>query len=411
MQKTMLILVYILFLIPKVNLITIGGFYAGIRADDVIILFIGMCFFSNFLYTKKINIERTFATFIFIMLVGSVVCGMLFSQGSILFPLRFIEYSIFFYLGRYLYNDSSERLSNLIGAVFWVNVAISVLQVVGVVGGFTVMGYKPNVSDRIIGMTSGPWELGVLMNFTSAFYLIYGKNSLKRYIPYVLASVIILLTGSRMSFVAQLVIIAVFIIKQGSFIQFLKKALIAVPLVFAMFIYVENSSVSSRSENLFNSDNITSLASLYEQTNVTYGNPDWHMVDTMAGDDVDLSWAMRVMKWLYAIKLFFKNPIFFVTGVGAGTFGNALDGGWLRLLLECGVFGFYAFLVFLKKVKNSSPMMLLFTIALGVNMLMIDVYMSYKIMTLYLFFAGYMLTWKGQQNEANQNIAFTAKVT
>lgn len=273
------------------------------------------------------------------------------------------------------------------------------------------MGYKPNVSDRIIGMTSGPWELGVLMNFTSAFYLIYGKNSLKRYIPYVLASVIILLTGSRMSFVAQLVIIAVFIIKQGSFIQFLKKTLIAVPLVLAMFIYVENSSVSSRSENLFNSDNITSLASLYDQTYVTYGNPDWHKIDTMAGNDVDLSWAMRVMKWLYAIKLFFKNPIFFVTGVGAGTFGNALDGGWLRLLLECGIFGFSAFLVFLKKVKNSSPMMLLFTVALGVNMIMIDVYMSYKIMTLYLFFAGYMLTWKKQQNEESHNIVFTARAT
>ncbi len=76
-------------------------------------------------------------------------------------------------------------------------------------------------------------------------------------------------------------------------------------------------------------------------------------------------------------------------GVGAGSFGNALDGGWLRITTETGIIGLLLFVMFLMRVKRLSPTMSLCVIAFCINMLMIDIYMSYKVMSMMLLLAGY----------------------
>lgn len=107
------------------------------------------------------------------------------------------------------------------------------------------------------------------------------------------------------------------------------------------------------------------------------------------GDEVDASWSMRGIKWIYAVKLYLSHPMYWMIGVGAGSFGNALDGGWLRITTETGIIGLLLFVMFLMRVKRLSPTMSLCVIAFCINMLMIDIYMSYKVMSMMLLLAGY----------------------
>ncbi|MDZ1585307.1 hypothetical protein M2Y02_22055, partial [Klebsiella pneumoniae] len=84
-----------------------------------------------------------------------------------------------------------------------------------------------------------------------------------------------------------------------------------------------------------------------------------------------------------------SHPMYWMIGVGAGSFGNALDGGWLRITTETGIIGLLLFVMFLMRVKRLSPTMSLCVIAFCINMLMIDIYMSYKVMSMMLLLAGY----------------------
>ncbi|WP_220527392.1 hypothetical protein [Klebsiella pneumoniae] len=72
-----------------------------------------------------------------------------------------------------------------------------------------------------------------------------------------------------------------------------------------------------------------------------------------------------------------------------GSITNALDGGWLRITTETGIIGLLLFVMFLMRVKRLSPTMSLCVIAFCINMLMIDIYMSYKVMSMMLLLAGY----------------------
>ncbi|MDZ1191838.1 hypothetical protein M2U12_28390, partial [Klebsiella pneumoniae] len=63
------------------------------------------------------------------------------------------------------------------------------------------------MSERVIGLTSGPWELGVILNFITCYFLAEEKSEFKKYIIFGVATLIIMMTGSRMSLLAQIVIL------------------------------------------------------------------------------------------------------------------------------------------------------------------------------------------------------------
>lgn len=241
-------------------------------------------------------------------------------------------------------------------------------------------------------MTSGPWELGVILNFITCYFFASSAKAHYKYFIFVLGLLVILLSGSRMSFVAQVVLLMVYMFNHANAVSIIRRVLIVTPFVFLMLIYFSDSVVAERSEKLFNMDNIISLPDYYRNTELVKGDPDWTTSGMLDGNDVDASWAIRSIKWMYALKLFLSNPMFILFGVGAGTFGIALDGGWLRLFAECGVVGALLFISFLRRCKRRSKVMQYCFIVFSINMIMIDVYMSYKIMAMLLFLAGYMTT-------------------
>ncbi|MCL2896798.1 hypothetical protein [Brenneria tiliae] len=383
--------VFVLFLMPKINIISVGNYNAGIRVDDFIIATWLFVFLFSYVLNKKNTIrviDLKYYKFIIFMFIGTCFSLLFYNQGSIIFPFRFLEYFTFFIMGVYL-AQKDVYITGMMKVILYLNIIISVLQSVGIIGGFTVSGYNSDVSSRVIGLTSGPWELGVLLNFLTCYFLSSKSGNLYKIIIFFVCLIVIFLSGSRMSFVAQMVVAIAYILKTSSALGVMKKVMIMAPLFFASIFYLSNSTVAERSVNLFNADNFIELPTTYRATTLLHGNPDWSNFDILDGD-VDASWSIRSIKWIYAVKLFLSNPVFIATGVGAGTFGNALDGGWLRMLIECGVIGLILFLSFLSANKKLSLMNYLIFYSFLINMIMIDIYMSYKVMSFMLFIFGYM---------------------
>ncbi|QIP24285.1 hypothetical protein [Klebsiella aerogenes] len=384
--------VFLLLFIPKINLISVGGFNAGLRLDDLIIAFWAVIFVSSFFMSRNYSlskIEVQYYIFILIISLCTLFTSAVYAQGTILFPLRFLEYFTFFIMGLKL-GQKDDYISGIMKVIFFANIAVSFLQFVGIIGGFTTTGYRDSVSARVIGLCSGPWELGVILNFLTCYFLSIKVKETFKYLVFFTALSVIFLSGSRMSFVAQMILMVIYVYQSSSFVGILKRVLILAPFVAIALVFVADSTVASRSENLFNMDNIVSIPETYRTTQLVHGNPDWSLFGVLSGDDVDASWAIRSLKWVYAVKLFVSEWIFSFTGVGAGTFGNALDGGWLRLFTECGVLGFVAFIMFMKQNSSVSNMNKLMFISFSINMIMIDIYMSYKVMSFMLFIFGYM---------------------
>ncbi len=395
--------VYILFTIPKIDLVSVGNFNAGIRIDDFMI---GIMLFLLIVYAienkKKTlgKIELKFVYFIAFVFVGALYNSALFSRGTILFPLRFFEYFVFFFMG-YIYCKAGGNPYKLIMFVFVANCAVAILQKVGVVGGFNVRGYQPDMSERVIGLTSGPWELGVILNFATCYFLVNARSIGTRYIIFAVATVVIFITGSRMALLAQLVAMFIYLYSGASLVTVIKRAAFIIPAVIVMVVYLGDTVVAERSGSLLNMDNINSWMQYYDWVYLGDTVPDWSDLGMMSGGDVDASWSMRGTKWIYAIKLFLSSPVYYVIGVGAGAFGNALDGGWLRLLTETGILGLLLFISFLLAVRKTSRTMNLFVFVLAVNMLMIDIYMSYKVMSMFLFFAGFYVATNRIESRQN----------
>lgn len=99
MASIVLFFVYVMFFIPKMDLISLGGgFNAGLRVDDLIIC---LLFFFFFLYaaqnkkTKVSKIELYFILFLFVTFLGSLFSSTQYGRGTVLFPIRFFEYFVF----------------------------------------------------------------------------------------------------------------------------------------------------------------------------------------------------------------------------------------------------------------------------------------------------------------------------
>ncbi|MFT4248558.1 MAG: hypothetical protein QM581_11125 [Pseudomonas sp.] len=397
MNKILLIFsIYLLFLLPKINLISVGNFSAGLRVDDLVIATIASVLVWRGAIKARLGPtlwareERWFWTFFFVCLFSALYNTVVFDRSSLLFPLRFAEYFVFYYMGLALFSSGQKKIDKLVSVVFWANSAVAGLQILHVIGGFTVNGYRPDVSDRVIGLTSGPWELGVVLNIISCYFLARSDCSkTKKTIVFLISTLLILANGSRMSLMAQFAIILMVFVFSGGVVRALKGAIAAVPLLLAVAVILGSTTVADRSANLFSYENISSMQSSFASFRVTEEAPSWRELDrpTDSGD-LDESWSIRVPKWIYAAKMWALNPGNMLWGVGPGTFGNALDGGWLRLLSETGILGVLFFILMIKTIYGYGGGVRLMVVALSINLFFIDIYMAYKVMSILFFMLG-----------------------
>jgi hypothetical protein len=391
-NKSIAILGVLLFFTPKINLINIQqGESAGIRLDDILIgilcIFL-ICGFYTIGRSTLTRFEFLFGLLVASFLISNLINISLWKQSNILYSLRYIEYFFFFYIGYYY--SSWYKITDLIFWMLLINGVIMILQALNLVGGFSSAGFSNSTSDRAIGLTGGPWEVGTIINFIFAIYL-FDKNeysSKKINIIFLVTFSLIMLSGARMPTVAHLLLFLIYkyFNSKNKFFFVLSSCTYAL-LIISLVIFIPNP-VTDRSAKLFSTENINQFFYTYKQIRTTHPFNGFPETDDLNVSG-DLSWLMRISKWTYAIKGFISSPYSWFIGLGPGVWGLALDGGWVRLLTECGIIGTSFFILFFRKAVKLGKPVLGVVISLYINMLMIDINISYKAMAFVFFVVGY----------------------
>lgn len=411
-----LLLTLPLLFIPKINLLHIDSSEtAGLRIDDLILLIAGsFLMWSHALRHQQLSkieglilLITVFSLISFLTNRFFVSLELLHMDAKIFYVIRLFEYFIFFYIGTIA--SQYVKGSVFIRAFFLFNLLLMALQKLNLAGGVMAAGYHADVSGRVQGIASFPSEMGLLLNLIFC-YLIYdnagpskfvnlfrspnGRNFLHKIYPYWMFSlfaVFVIFTGNRISILA---LIVCFVFRQmqdfnwrtaGSWIT----AATLAPLVLAgaAFILIKTAGVYERSLDLFSWRNLELFEIVWDKIDIAQiplGN------EIVSSENYDMSWWIRIHKWLFAIKSYAMNPECYLQGLGPGFCGAALDGGFLRIAVEYGAAGAFLFWKFFSALYRLNMQAKWMVIAFAINMLFFDAYLAYKTMSFLLFTCGYI---------------------
>lgn len=331
----------------------------------------------------------------------------LYMEAKIFYTVRLMEYFIFFYIGAL----ASQYFKNIkiVRAFFLWNFFIMILQKFNLIGAISSVGaYQENVAARVFGIASFPSEMGLILNLLFC-YMVWDTSALSRFvnlfsspvIRYILrrfylywmfglCGIFVIFTGNRISIVALLVCF-LFRLKNSFKLRSANSLIIImvfIPLLFVGigFLIKQSEGVYERSIDLFSTKNF-------------YITPIWHNVDitknlhdneTEPLENFDLSWWIRIHKWLFAAKSYLSNPACYLQGLGPGCTQAALDGGLLRILVENGLIGaflYWQFFACLYRLNQQTKWMI---ISFLINMIFFDAYLAYKTMSLLFFICGHI---------------------
>lgn len=381
----------IFLFLPKINFIGFRSETAGIRVDDVILLLVAGTMLIDWFGRLDLTIEPLPAAAF--MVIGVFCLSNLVNLGighsSILYSLRLAEYMVFFWSGKYLVRQGYD-LDLVVKTMVLLNFAIAILQYAGLVGGFATSGYESAVG-RPFGISANhPAEMSAMLNLAFAA-LVFGDKTNKFWQWSLIVGLFVLLTGSRSALAAHCLLILVYIYRHSkNKINFVLRSGAVSALLVAIILAVPND-VTSRSADLVSWQNVQTFRDVYDRIPV-----DRQFADVSEGGDpedspegVDISWYMRGYKWAEVVKtMFAQSWIIWILGVGPGGIGIALDGGWLRLVVETGIIGTLFFVALLRKISKLSAGCSMAVLALAVNMFMVDSQLAYKVMAFLFFLAG-----------------------
>lgn len=416
-----------LLFIPKINLMSFGDREsAGMRLDDIVLLFqCAIIFWAHFTLQRTMNrIERlvlgifVFSLFSFALNRFFVHEGWLHVNASIFYCARIAEYFIFFYVGAM--SIQFFQTSSVIMAFFLWNALLMILQKAEMVGQFALGGYVNSSMGRVVGIASFPSEAGMLLDLVFC-YLIYSKGTHTRFsklLPpdihfffqqtyvywlFLICSTLVIITGSRIAIVA-LIVAFLFRIKDdlkkgsaGTWIYGL--GFIAIGTVLTVIMIQKTASVTARSAGLLSFKNLELIRIVWDNINLSHdpiGN------EAVKFEAYDMSWWMRIHKWIYAFKIYYLHPECWLQGVGPGFAMAALDGGWLRILTEYGLIGFALFGKLFANISRQSLQLHWMMIAFSINMIFFDVYLAYKPMSLLFLVSG--CAWAQAQDKKSEPI-------
>jgi hypothetical protein len=399
-----------LLFLPKINIISFASESAGLRIDDLILLLVGIfLFWAHFqLHKQLFRIEVWLLAITFFGLISFmsnralVSAGVLLIDAKIFYCVRLLEYFIFFYIGALAAHSLSGK--KIIQALFLWNLLLMFLQKTKIAGAITTGGYADDVSGRVFGVASFPSEMGLILNLLFCYLVFddtnkskitnlfpsYLRSVLHQFYPYwmfALFGTFVIFTGNRISILA---LIISFIYKLKIDFKWRSIApllLIAVltPIVAGVVYLINNTDVYERSADLLSFNNFKLFNIVWDKIDLTK-NPVGNEVT--ASDQYDMSWWMRIHKWIYVAKVYVNNPETYLQGLGPGFAWAALDGGILRIFVEYGVIGSYFFWKFFSSIAKINTQTKWMTIVLAINMIFFDAYLAYKAMSIYLFIGG-----------------------
>ncbi len=413
LTQLLLFFTAILLFLPKFNLISMGSETAGVRIDDLILLgFSGVILLAHYILYKRLT---TYEIWIVVLTGFSILSyfsnlflvkyELLKINASPLYALRLLEYFLFFYIGSM---SAQLKLGKVIIFSFFTwNLVLMMMQKVNLIGALSVEGYRDDASARVQGIASFPSEMGLILNLlycyiiydstpSSFFYKRFNLENYRNWIaelaPYgwfALFAALITLTGNRISLIA-LVVCFILYLK-----EFIKKkvyrlffaSLLFLPIVIGIITVgiVYSEAIFKRSEALFSWKNIELASLVWEGIDLetTQG-----AIEVVSSDDYDMSWWMRIHKWVYMTKNYVYHPECYIQGLGPGTAGAALDGGILRIFVELGILGYLIFYFGFRKISKINHQLKWMVVSFWINMIFFDAYLAYKVMSVIFFVAG-----------------------
>lgn len=411
--------IVVIIFCPKINLINIPNTSTGIRIDDFLIaISFLLCIFTNknIKFKNKIYINSAlnyFYIYIFICFLSTII-GYFHGTISILLGLVFcfrkIEYFIFIFIG-FDYFQSSIKLMKLINFSVVFHFIIVLLQKFKVLGSFAQTSIGVVMEGRYSSIFTGSYELTAFLLLLLPFYLVDNNNNSSNNsnaLMTTLIFLILMLSESRSSLVLFMFISCIIYFKKN---KKTKSSVVRLMMLFNLFallhiIFGSTLNVLPRLEDL--SLNNIKNAINYSWTHKSIFNY-LHNYNLLTYYPIgDLSFNIRIKNWMCLIDGILQNPIF---GMGMSIVKNASDGGYIRMLAECGIFGLVSWLLFLKKIylnlKKSnnflSKCMIYSLISVMIGAIFIDLFDASKVMCMFWFLIGFSFKG-GNINEKNSSI-------
>lgn len=399
-----------LLFLPKINLFSVAEKEtAGIRIDDLILLvFSVVIFWGRFILQKRLgDIEKWvfiligFSLFSYALNRLLVIFNFPHVPASIFYCLRLLEYFMFFYIGALA--SQFFKLSALIKTLFLWNLILMLLQRMEWIGQFSILGYSSFASDRVTGIASFPSEAGLLLSMLFCF-LIYDEDANHRllwnipvifqktyiYWLFLICATLVIFTGARIAILALVIAFSFRVVndlKNSSLSSWLIAFIFtsAAIVVIALAI-MHTDSVFVRSAQLLSFRNFELVEKVWYRTDLSQ---DLIGQEAVRNQNYDTSWWMRIHKWCYALKTYYMHPESYLSGLGPGFAMTALDGGFLRILIENGVIGCFLFWKLFSSIYHTSKQLKWIVIVFLINMLFFDAYLAYKPISLMFFIMGH----------------------
>lgn len=326
-----------LICLPKINIFGFESVSQGIRIDDILVLIIFLKVFS------KINIDIKCIYIYIIILIISLI-GLINNYNDFIFLrlmslLRLLEYIIVFYSAKILL--SKQKIANLIKVVIIFQFIVVIFQ------------YISDSSIRPSGTTAGPWELGLIVS-VSAIYLTAYFGFKGAFVYNCMIAIILLLASARAQLLGITIVALFAIYKEILRIDALIKILISLILIIltiCLIYFIDYGYINfSRSINFvrdFYIDVIDDIMNL----RVTIKTSDY---DVKNYDPSLVSRALQWQEYVSTISEAKNIPYAVLFGSGANSGGLILDGFYIKLMVDFGLFGLFIYIFYLIKIVINS---------------------------------------------------------
>lgn len=414
----------LIWCIYSFKFVLIGVGETGIRSDDLLIFlaFVLLLIRGDFRRIKRsraLNIYFGFIGVSFFSAIWNSIVGRVDLLISMFFVARLIQYCIFYYLG-YLIAERGINLSKTLSYFLATLCFIVPLQMLGVV---PVPGAFVGITTRAVGNTNGPYEMAVVAAFLMC-YLGYGWS---RPTSGVLSAGLVILSASRITFVATTIsLMYSMAFRSGSKRARLIPLVSIVALGLIVFIGYRLFYGSSKGEDVSIVGRLSSavsgmsgdiLAAAYRGAPTYAKSKDYidgqfaSAIDEASTVEADQSGLQRLFRWTTLIKSTSSSTDSTVLGLGPSFGSAAVDGYFVRLIIETGLLGLFMFGWFVRallvdQTRSSWPFrqyvfIMLFTACF------IDIFVSYKPMLLLWMWHG-MLQVKRKTKVINATNALKA---
>jgi hypothetical protein len=358
---------------PKYNLISIPGFEQGIRLEDIFASIIWLIYFLSKCDGKNIDIVfggRETKILIIFMIISSFGAIVLLNESisTLVFTARWIQY---FLVGAIIVSQVQRH------PVFFRRFAEGWIIVNSLWALFTI-----TPTSRFSGLSGGPWEVSSVALFLALglcfFYQLnfnHRSATTRQAIIIALVGLIVIAAEARIQLFAFFLVLL--LLK-----NIRRVVLMVIPVSFLMLLFaVElDDLVESLRFNALKVDDVRLfLHSIFTEE---FGRSFESMQQLFPETDVSL--VARLMIWARFIQDWYVNlPYSFLFGIGPGSGGVVVDGFYIRLFTEFGIFGAFVFFGAVRSWSKHAPSQFRFMLlsVLGIISITNDPITSQRIFT------------------------------